>query len=40
VLRFANYAPAAPLQAQVRSTTMEQLLEQYRKSRQVLATAR
>ena len=33
VLRFMNYAPPAPLQADIRSTTMEQLYEQYRKSR-------
>jgi broad specificity phosphatase PhoE len=33
VVRFVNYAPPAPLQAQARSTTMEQLYEQYRKSR-------
>jgi broad specificity phosphatase PhoE len=33
VLRFMNYAPPAPLQADTRSTTMEQLYEQYRKSR-------
>ncbi|WP_255755252.1 histidine phosphatase family protein [Massilia sp. erpn] len=35
VLRFSNYAPPAPLQAANRSTTMEQLLEQYQKSRQL-----
>ncbi len=39
VLRFANFSPPAPLQTRVRSTTMEQLLEQYRKSRQVAAAA-
>ena len=33
VLRFVNYAPPAPLQLDTRSTTMEQLYEQYRKSR-------
>jgi broad specificity phosphatase PhoE len=33
VLRFMNYTPPAPLQADTRSTTMEQLYEQYRKSR-------
>lgn len=33
VLRFMNYAPPAPLQADTRATTMEQLYEQYRKSR-------
>jgi hypothetical protein len=33
VLRFMNYAPPTPLQADTRSTTMEQLYEQYRKSR-------
>ena len=33
VLRFMNHAPPAPLQADTRSTTMEQLYEQYRKSR-------
>lgn len=33
VLRFMNYAPPAPLQQAMRSTTMEQLYEQYRKSR-------
>jgi broad specificity phosphatase PhoE len=33
VLRFMNYAPPAPLQADTRSTTMEQLYEQYRTSR-------
>ncbi|AKU21373.1 histidine phosphatase family protein [Massilia sp. NR 4-1] len=35
VLRFANYSPPAPLQTAKRSTTMEQLLEQYQKSRQL-----
>ncbi|WP_229506284.1 histidine phosphatase family protein [Massilia sp. BJB1822] len=35
VLRFSNYSPPAPLQAANRSTTMEQLLEQYQKSRQL-----
>ena len=33
VLRFMNFVPPAPLQADTRSTTMEQLYEQYRKSR-------
>ncbi|MES2257613.1 MAG: histidine phosphatase family protein [Pseudomonadota bacterium] len=33
VLRFANYSPPLPLQQDSRSTTMEQLLEQYKKSR-------
>lgn len=33
VLRFMNYAPPAPLQGELRATTMEQLYEQYRKSR-------
>jgi probable phosphoglycerate mutase len=33
VLRFMNYAPPAPLQLDTRSTTMEQLYAQYRKSR-------
>jgi len=33
VVRFVNYAPPAPLQQDARSTTMEQLYEQYRKSR-------
>ena len=33
VLRFMNYAPPAPLQFDTRSTTMEQLYEQYRTSR-------
>lgn len=33
VLRFMNYAPPAPLQADTRSTTMEQLYAQYRTSR-------
>jgi len=33
VLRFMNYAPPAPLQDDTRATTMEQLYEQYRKSR-------
>lgn len=33
VVRFVNYAPPGPLQAQARSTTMEQLFEQYKKSR-------
>ncbi|MBC7683995.1 MAG: histidine phosphatase family protein [Bdellovibrionales bacterium] len=33
VLRVMNYSPPSPLQADKRSTTMEQLYEQYRKSR-------
>ena len=33
VLRFMNYAPPAPLQGGARTTTMEQLYDQYRKSR-------
>ena len=33
VLRFMNHSPPSPLQDEVRSTTMEQLYEQYRKSR-------
>ena len=33
VVRFVNYAPPVPLQAQARSTTMEQLFEQYKKFR-------
>lgn len=33
VVRFVNYAPPAPLQLHARSTTMELLLEQYKKSR-------
>jgi len=33
VVRFTNFSPPAPLQFQARATTMEQLLEQYRKSR-------
>jgi broad specificity phosphatase PhoE len=33
VLRFMNFSPPAPLQADTRSTTMEQLYEQYRTSR-------
>ena len=33
VVRFVNYAPPAPLQADNRSTTMEQLYEQYRACR-------
>ena len=31
VVRFVNYLPPAPLQPEARSTTMEQLFEQYRK---------
>lgn len=33
VVRFVNYTPPAPLQTETRSTTMEQLYAQYRKSR-------
>ena len=33
VLRLMNYAPPVPLQQETRATTMEQLYEQYRKSR-------
>ena len=33
VVRFVNYAPPGPLQSQARSTTMEQLFEQYKKFR-------
>ena len=33
VVRFVNYTPPAPLQADARSTTMEELYVQYRKSR-------
>lgn len=33
VVRFVNYVPPAPLQGGSRSTTMEALFEQYRKSR-------
>lgn len=38
VLRFANFAAPAPLQMAARSTTMEQLLEQYKKSRSAKKT--
>jgi broad specificity phosphatase PhoE len=34
VLRFINYAPPSPLQAQARSTTMEQMFDQYKRGRQ------
>jgi broad specificity phosphatase PhoE len=34
VVRFTNFSPPAPLQFQARATTMELLLDQYRKSRQ------
>lgn len=34
VVRFVNYVPPAPLQAEARKTTMELLFEQYKKSRQ------
>lgn len=37
VVRFVNYVPPGPLQPGARSTTMEQLFEQYRKGRQDLA---
>jgi broad specificity phosphatase PhoE len=33
VVRFVNHAPPSPLQPEARSTTMERLFEQYRKSR-------
>lgn len=33
IVRFSNYAPPAPLQAATRSTTMEQLFQEYAKSR-------
>jgi broad specificity phosphatase PhoE len=33
VVRFVNYAPPAPLHGQSRSTTMEALFDQYKKSR-------
>jgi broad specificity phosphatase PhoE len=33
VVRYVNYAPPAPLQALVRSTTMEDLMKQYKRSR-------
>lgn len=33
VVRFVNYVPPAPLQPESRSTTMEQLFEQYKRSR-------
>ncbi|MEW6371685.1 MAG: histidine phosphatase family protein [Pseudomonadota bacterium] len=33
VVRFVNYVPPAPLQQGARSTTMEQLFEQYKRSR-------
>jgi len=33
VVRFVNYVPPGPLQPDARSTTMEQLFEQYRKGR-------
>ena len=33
VLRFINYAPPAPLQGEARTTTMEQMFEQYKLSR-------
>ena len=34
VVRFVNYAPPTPLQADARQTTMEVLFDQYKKSRQ------
>lgn len=33
VVRFVNYAPPAPLQGQARTTTMEQMFEQYKRTR-------
>ncbi|KFI07840.1 histidine phosphatase family protein [Massilia sp. BSC265] len=33
VVRFVNFVPAGPLQPDARTTTMEQLFEQYRKGR-------
>lgn len=33
IVRFSNYAPPAPLQSATRSTTMEQLFNEYSKSR-------
>jgi broad specificity phosphatase PhoE len=33
VLRFINYAPPSPLQNQARTTTMEQMFEQYKRMR-------
>ncbi|MCC2972614.1 histidine phosphatase family protein [Massilia sp. IC2-476] len=33
VVRFVNYVPPGPLQPEARTTTMEQLFEQYRKGR-------
>jgi probable phosphoglycerate mutase len=33
VVRFVNHVPPSPLQPEARSTTMELLFEQYRKSR-------
>jgi broad specificity phosphatase PhoE len=33
VVRFVNHVPPSPLQPGARSTTMERLFEQYRKSR-------
>jgi probable phosphoglycerate mutase len=33
VVRYINYAPPAPLQARVRSTTMEDLMKQYKKTK-------
>ena len=35
VVRLVNYSPPSPLQGEARSTTMETLLDQYRKSRGV-----
>lgn len=35
VVRLVNYSPPSPLQGDARSTTMETLLDQYRKSREV-----
>ena len=33
LVRFSNFSPPSPLQTATRTTTMEQLLEQYKKSR-------
>ena len=33
VVRYVNYAPPAPLQALVRTTTMEDLMQQYKKTK-------
>jgi broad specificity phosphatase PhoE len=39
VVRYVNYSPPAPLQAQVRSTTMEDLMRQYKRQPQDNGTA-